>query len=64
MVFAEGRKYGCGDFTGQHDVVYRRSTDGESPRQLALGLRTPFALAPAPSHRTRSAANATVRGTR
>jgi hypothetical protein len=27
MVFAEGRKYGCGDFAGQHDVVYRRSTD-------------------------------------
>ena len=28
LVFAEGRKYGCGDFAGQHDVVYRRSTDG------------------------------------
>ena len=27
MVFAEGRKYGCGDFAGQHDVVFKRSTD-------------------------------------
>jgi sialidase-1 len=27
LVFAEGRKYGCGDFAGQHDVVYKRSTD-------------------------------------
>jgi sialidase-1 len=28
LAFAEGRKYGCGDFAGQHDVVYKRSTDG------------------------------------
>ena len=27
MVFAEGRKYGCGDFAGQHDIVFKRSTD-------------------------------------
>lgn len=25
---AEGRKFGCGDFGGQHDLVIRRSTDG------------------------------------
>lgn len=27
LVFAEGRKYGCDDFAGQHDVVAKRSTD-------------------------------------
>ena len=27
LVFAEGRKFGCDDFAGQHDVVYKRSTD-------------------------------------
>ena len=37
MVFAEGRKYGCGDFAGQHDVVYRRSTDrGKSFSKLQV----------------------------
>ena len=27
LAFAEGRKTGCGDFDGQHDLVMRRSTD-------------------------------------
>jgi sialidase-1 len=37
MVFAEGRKYGCGDFAGQHDVVYKRSTDrGKSFSKLQV----------------------------
>ena len=26
-VFAEGRKYSCADFQGQHDIVYKRSTN-------------------------------------
>lgn len=28
LAFAEGRKYGCGDFAGTHDIVQKRSTDG------------------------------------
>ena len=28
LIFAEGRKYGCSDFAGQHDMICRRSTDG------------------------------------
>lgn len=28
LAFAEGRKFGCGDFDGQHDLVTRKSTDG------------------------------------
>ena len=27
LAFAEGRKFGCADFDGQHDLVMRRSTD-------------------------------------
>ena len=27
LAFAEGRKFGCGDFTGQHDMVMRKSSD-------------------------------------
>lgn len=27
LAFAEGRKFGCGDFQGQHDMIMRRSTD-------------------------------------
>ena len=26
-MFAEARKYSCADFAGQHDIVYKRSTD-------------------------------------
>ena len=28
VAFAEGRKYACGDFDGQHDIVAKRSLDG------------------------------------
>eukprot|EP00038_Savillea_parva_P014906 m.12358 g.12358 ORF g.12358 m.12358 type:complete len:569 (-) comp2940_c1_seq1:138-1844(-) len=28
LAFAEGRKTGCGDFAGQHDLVMKRSVDG------------------------------------
>ena len=28
LVFAEGRKYGCSDFAGQHDMICRKSIDG------------------------------------
>jgi sialidase-1 len=28
LAFAEGRKFGCGDFDGQHDIVFKRSIDG------------------------------------
>lgn len=27
LAFAEGRRGGCGDFAGPHDIVLRRSTD-------------------------------------
>jgi hypothetical protein len=27
IAVAEGRKFGCGDFDGQHDLVARRSTE-------------------------------------
>ena len=28
VLVAEGRRYGCDDFDGQHDIVAKRSTDG------------------------------------
>ena len=28
VAFAEGRKFACGDFDGQHDIVAKRSLDG------------------------------------
>ena len=31
IAVAEGRKTGCGDFAGQHDLVARRSTVGPDP---------------------------------
>ena len=46
LVFAEGRKYGCGDFAGQHDVVYKRSND----RGRTFGqFQVPSAASAAPS---------------
>ena len=46
LVFAEGRKYGCGDFTGQHNVVFKKSTDGgfsfTRPLQVLLDPKEQF----------------------
>ena len=37
LAFAEGRKYGCGDFDGQHNIVSKRSTDsGQTWSNLML----------------------------
>ena len=37
VAVAEGRKFGCGDFEGQHDLVATRSTDsGESWAPLTV----------------------------
>ena len=27
LVFAEGRRYGCSDYAGEHDIVFKRSLD-------------------------------------
>ena len=49
LVFAEGRKYGCGDFAGQHDVVVKKSTDGgatfAAPLQVLLDPSKQFGAA-------------------
>ena len=37
IAVAEGRKTGCGDFAGAHDLVASRSTDGEWPRLYITG---------------------------
>ena len=44
LAFAEGRKYGCGDFAGQHDVVMRRSTDAGSSWSELVVLLDPVQL--------------------
>ena len=44
LVFAEGRKYGCSDFSGQHDVVYKRSTDRAKTWSPLLTLLDPTKL--------------------
>eukprot|EP00051_Salpingoeca_urceolata_P007499 m.98171 g.98171 ORF g.98171 m.98171 type:complete len:400 (+) comp15262_c1_seq2:14-1213(+) len=44
LAFAEGRKYGCGDFDGQHNIVYKRSTDGGTTWGALQVLLDPLAM--------------------
>ena len=40
--FAEGRRFGCADFAGQHDVVYKRSTNGGVSFSRLVTLLDPY----------------------
>lgn len=44
LAFAEGRKYGCGDFSGQHNIVLKRSTDGGHTWSNLSVLLDPLAM--------------------
>ena len=46
LVFSECRKYGCADFEGQHNVVYKRSTDGGASFSEMQTLLDPMQMFP------------------
>jgi sialidase-1 len=44
FVFAEGRRFGCGDFDGEHDVVFKRSLNaGETWSKISV-LMNPYKM--------------------
>ena len=47
LVFAECRVYACGDFGGQHNVAYKRSTDGGVTFSEVQTLLDPTKMFPA-----------------
>jgi hypothetical protein len=44
LVFAECRKYDCGDFGGQHNVAFKRSTDGGASFSEVQTLLDPMVM--------------------
>ena len=46
-IFAECRKYDCADFNGQHNVAYKRSTDGGTSFSELSILLDPLEMFPA-----------------
>ena len=53
VAFAEGRKFACGDFDGQHDIVAKRSLDGGQSfgALIVVADATTLAACPEPSER-------------
>lgn len=56
LVFAECRKYGCADNEGQHNVAYKRSTDGGASFSAMQTLLDPMKMFPPSQCPTDSAA--------
>ena len=44
LVFAECRKYDCGDFGGQHNIAFKRSTDGGASFSEVQTLLDPMVM--------------------
>ena len=44
LVFAEGRRYGCSDYAGEHDIVFKRSLDAGKTWSKINVLMNPYEM--------------------